>query len=92
MPTRYIWAVRGGSSKISSGEKHSLRMTAVLTIMYMYEESLPPNVTYVCQPLDVGVMALFKRNLRKLWHFVKKSSSGMTKIRFLSLHATSAWL
>ncbi|RHY47834.1 hypothetical protein DYB38_011684, partial [Aphanomyces astaci] len=32
MPPRYIWAVRGGSSKISSGEKHSLRMTAVLTV------------------------------------------------------------
>ncbi|RHY87509.1 hypothetical protein DYB28_003093 [Aphanomyces astaci] len=32
MPSRYIWAVRGGSSKISSGEKHSLRMTAALTV------------------------------------------------------------
>ncbi|RLO08097.1 hypothetical protein DYB28_001274, partial [Aphanomyces astaci] len=32
MPPRYIWAVRGGSSKISSGEKHSLRMTPVLTV------------------------------------------------------------
>ncbi|RHY88644.1 hypothetical protein DYB35_012452 [Aphanomyces astaci] len=32
MPPRYIWAVRGGSSKISSGEKHSLRMTAVLRV------------------------------------------------------------
>ncbi|RHY74282.1 hypothetical protein DYB34_013671 [Aphanomyces astaci] len=32
MPPRYIWAVRGGSSKISSGEKHSLRMTAALTV------------------------------------------------------------
>ncbi|RHY81144.1 hypothetical protein DYB37_011501 [Aphanomyces astaci] len=31
MPPNYIWAVRGGSSKISSGEKHSMRMTAVLT-------------------------------------------------------------
>ncbi|ETV71432.1 hypothetical protein H257_13315 [Aphanomyces astaci] len=31
MPPRYIWAVRSGSSKILSGEKHSLRMTAVLT-------------------------------------------------------------
>ncbi|RHY90229.1 hypothetical protein DYB35_013612 [Aphanomyces astaci] len=32
MPPRYIWAVRGGSSKISSDEKPSLRMTAVLTV------------------------------------------------------------
>ncbi|RHY59851.1 hypothetical protein DYB30_010363 [Aphanomyces astaci] len=153
MPPRYIWAVRGGSSKISSGEKHSLRMTAVLTVRadgtklpilfimkgvpggriesgelatfpsghhyavqerawmdkrvwatylrdvlgeaieepsvvlldnfeshvsgesynIMYEElgahlcALPPNATSVCQPLDVGVMAPFKRNLRNLW-------------------------
>ncbi|RQM21488.1 hypothetical protein B5M09_009750 [Aphanomyces astaci] len=33
MPPRYIWAVRSGSSKILSGEKHSLRMTAVLTVL-----------------------------------------------------------
>ncbi|KAF0706744.1 hypothetical protein AaE_013971 [Aphanomyces astaci] len=39
----------------------------------MYEElgahlcALPPNATSVCQPLDVGVMAPFKRNLRNLW-------------------------
>ncbi|RHY46796.1 hypothetical protein DYB34_008583 [Aphanomyces astaci] len=39
----------------------------------MYEElgahlcPLPPNSTSVCQPLDVGVMAPFKRNLRNLW-------------------------
>ncbi|RHY25083.1 hypothetical protein DYB32_008527 [Aphanomyces invadans] len=31
MPPNYIWAKRGGSSKISAGEKHSMRMTAVLT-------------------------------------------------------------
>ncbi|RHZ16633.1 hypothetical protein DYB26_016419, partial [Aphanomyces astaci] len=153
MPPRYICAVRGGSSKISRGEKHSLRMTAVLTVradgtklpilfiikgvsggridsgelspfppgqLYavqedawmdkrvwatylrdvlgeaieepsvvlldnfeshvsgesyniMYEEigahlcALPSNATSVCQPLDVGVMAPFKRNLRNLW-------------------------
>ncbi|RQM12523.1 hypothetical protein B5M09_013159 [Aphanomyces astaci] len=29
--------------------------------------ALPPNATSVCQPLDVGVMAPFKRNLRNLW-------------------------
>ncbi|KAF0696170.1 Aste57867_13059 [Aphanomyces stellatus] len=32
MPPHAIWTVRGGSSKISSGEKHSYRMTAVLSI------------------------------------------------------------
>ncbi|RLO06880.1 hypothetical protein DYB28_013259, partial [Aphanomyces astaci] len=148
MPPRYIWVVRGGSSKISSGEMYSLHMTVVLTVradgtklpilfimkgvpggridelstfppghhyavqerawmdkrvwatylrdvlgeaieepsvvlldnleshvsgeLYniMYEElgahlcALPPNATSVCQPLDVGVMAPFKRNLR----------------------------
>ncbi|RHY05613.1 hypothetical protein DYB25_005057 [Aphanomyces astaci] len=32
LPPSYIWAVRGGSSKISAGEKHSMRMTAVLTV------------------------------------------------------------
>ncbi|KAF0714864.1 hypothetical protein AaE_011482, partial [Aphanomyces astaci] len=31
LPPTYIWAVRGGSAKISTGEKHSMRMTAVLT-------------------------------------------------------------
>ncbi|RHZ10936.1 hypothetical protein DYB37_013835 [Aphanomyces astaci] len=39
----------------------------------MYEElgahlcALSPNATSVYQPLDVGVMAPFKRNLRNLW-------------------------
>ncbi|RHZ24510.1 hypothetical protein DYB37_012295, partial [Aphanomyces astaci] len=32
MPPRYIWVVRGGRSNILSREKHSLRMTAVLTV------------------------------------------------------------
>ncbi|KAF0708449.1 hypothetical protein AaE_013210 [Aphanomyces astaci] len=32
MPPNAIWAVRGGSSKISSGEKHSFRMPAVLSV------------------------------------------------------------
>ncbi|ETV75853.1 hypothetical protein H257_09828 [Aphanomyces astaci] len=150
LPPSYIWAVRGGSSKISAGEKHLMRLTAVradrtkLPLMFimrgtpggriessefptfrsehyyavqtkawmdglvwaqylrevlggsieepsvvlmdnfechvsaasykiMYEElgthlrPLPPNSTSVCQPLDVGVMAPFKRNLRNLW-------------------------
>ncbi|RHY40914.1 hypothetical protein DYB34_011978 [Aphanomyces astaci] len=30
---------------------------------------LPPNSTSMCQPLDVGVMAPFKRYLRELWLF-----------------------
>ncbi|RHZ03135.1 hypothetical protein DYB31_009136 [Aphanomyces astaci] len=153
MPPNYIWAVRGGSSKISSGDKHSMRMTEALTakadgtkdpilfIMkgvpggrieanefptfpaghsyavqekagmdgrvwksylhtvlhddieeatvilvdnfesYVSEASykiineelgshlcpLPPNSTSMCQPLDVGVTAPFKRHLRELW-------------------------
>ncbi|RHZ18756.1 hypothetical protein DYB37_010528 [Aphanomyces astaci] len=32
MPPHAIWSVKGGSSKISSGEKHSYRMTAVLPV------------------------------------------------------------
>ncbi|RHY85764.1 hypothetical protein DYB35_011313 [Aphanomyces astaci] len=32
MPPRYIWSQRGGSPKLSKGEKHSYRMTVVLTI------------------------------------------------------------
>ncbi|RHY19890.1 hypothetical protein DYB32_010151 [Aphanomyces invadans] len=32
MPPHAIWSVRGGSSKISSGEKHSYRMTVVLSV------------------------------------------------------------
>ncbi|RLO03737.1 hypothetical protein DYB28_007750 [Aphanomyces astaci] len=31
MPPRYIWDVRRGAANISSGEKHSMRMTVVLT-------------------------------------------------------------
>ncbi|RHY40403.1 hypothetical protein DYB38_008463, partial [Aphanomyces astaci] len=31
MPPQYIWDVRGGGAKILSGEKHSMRMTVVLT-------------------------------------------------------------
>ncbi|KAF0765145.1 hypothetical protein AaE_003007, partial [Aphanomyces astaci] len=32
MPPKYIWSVKGGEPKIATGEKHSLRMTAVLTV------------------------------------------------------------
>jgi hypothetical protein len=153
MPPKYIWSVRGGDAKISSGEKHSLRMTAVLTVRadgtklpilfvirgipggridthelptyprghfyaiqrkawmdnnvwrtylrslllpainepsillldnfesHVSHESfdivenelgcslvpLPPNATSICQPLDVGIMAPFKRYLRDEW-------------------------
>ncbi|RHY67047.1 hypothetical protein DYB38_010291 [Aphanomyces astaci] len=153
MPPHAIWSVRGTPAKISSGEKHSYRMTAVLgarangdklpilfimrgepggpiernefdsfpighyyavqdsawmdervwafylrsvlkprvqepTVLLMdnfdphvskqglriaSEEcgcvaaAIPPNATSVVQPLDVGVMAPFKRHLRDLW-------------------------
>ncbi|KAF0694709.1 Aste57867_14436 [Aphanomyces stellatus] len=152
MPPRYIWSRRGESSKLSTGEKHSYRMTAVLTIrrdgvklpilfvirgqpggkidtdeipkyphghfytmhakawmdkgvwqQYLWfvlgeniqgksvlvldnfkshvskegiktAESigcvvcpLPANATSHCQPLDVSIMAPFKRHLRNLW-------------------------
>ncbi|CAK4129259.1 unnamed protein product [Aphanomyces euteiches] len=32
MAPRYIWSPRGGNANLASGEKHSYRMTAVLTI------------------------------------------------------------
>ncbi|RHY62135.1 hypothetical protein DYB30_006657 [Aphanomyces astaci] len=152
MPPRKIWSERGSGAKLTKGEKHSYRMTAVLTIrrdgvklpimfvikgkplaviettefatyppghfyimqkkawmdtqvweQYLWSvlaerverESLlvldnleshvceasiatanmlgynvcpvPPNSTSHCQPLDVSVMARFKRNLRDLW-------------------------
>jgi hypothetical protein len=153
MPPNAIWSKRGKSAKISSGEKHSFRMTAVLTIradgtklpilfimkgtsggviertefdefpmghyyavqnkawmdgrvwaFYLRrllapqiqepsvllldnfdahvsasgykiasEEAgclvaaIPPNATSAVQPLDVGIMAPFKRHLRSLW-------------------------
>ncbi|KAF0703472.1 hypothetical protein AaE_015357 [Aphanomyces astaci] len=135
MPPHAIWAVCGGSSKISSGEKNSYRMTAVLSVRangeklpilfimrgvpgglieqsefddypighyyallkYQVREPsvllldnfdphvskeglkiaseecgcvvapIPPNATSVVQPLDVGIMAPFKRHLRNLW-------------------------
>ncbi|RLO03724.1 hypothetical protein DYB28_015905 [Aphanomyces astaci] len=34
MPPRYIWSKMGGTPKLSKGEKHSYRMTAVLTIRH----------------------------------------------------------
>ncbi|RHZ39790.1 hypothetical protein DYB26_012195 [Aphanomyces astaci] len=153
MPPKYIWSIRGGDAKVSSGEKHSLRMTVALTVRadvsklpllfvvrglpggriethelptypaghvyavqqkawmdnnvwrlylrtlllpcveapsvilvdnfesHVSDESysfvevelscllvpLPPNATSTCQPLDVGVMAPFKRFLRDEW-------------------------
>ncbi|RHY03086.1 hypothetical protein DYB25_005987 [Aphanomyces astaci] len=153
MPPKYIWSARGGDAKISTGEKHSLRMTAVLTVrangdklpilfvirgapggrietselpqfprghVYAVQQKawmdntvwnyylrtllannlldhsvvlldnfashvnddsyrivheelgsllcpIPPNATSICQPLDVGVMAPFKRYLRDAW-------------------------
>ncbi|RHZ08639.1 hypothetical protein DYB26_014715 [Aphanomyces astaci] len=153
MPPKYIWSARGGDANISTGEKHSLRMTAVLTVrangdklpilfvirgapggrfetselplfprghVYAVQQKawmdntvwnyylrtllannlsdhsvvlldnfashvnddsyrivhealgsllcpIPPNATSICQPLDVGVMAPFKRYLRDAW-------------------------
>ncbi|RHZ23192.1 hypothetical protein DYB31_015328 [Aphanomyces astaci] len=135
LPPRYIWSVRGGSSKISAGEKHSMHMTAVLTYLrevlsesieepsvvlldnfechvsdesykIMYEElgahlcPLPPNSTSVCQPLDVGVMAPFKRNLRNLWLLEEQivgddedpfSSTACQKRMAMVKRAIAAW-
>ncbi|RHZ05797.1 hypothetical protein DYB26_011133 [Aphanomyces astaci] len=153
MPPNAIWAVKGGSAKISSGDKNSYRMTAVLAVRANGEKlpspfilrgipggpieqdefdsypighyyavqkrawmdsrvwaiylrkvlrpqvrepsallldnfkphvskerrkiaseevgcvvaDIPPNATSVVQPLDVGIMAPFKRHLRNLW-------------------------
>ncbi|RLO05884.1 hypothetical protein DYB28_010468 [Aphanomyces astaci] len=152
MPPRYIWAKKGGNTKLSKGEKNSYRMTVVLTIRrdglklpilfiikgepgglieksefktypsshyyaiqkkawmnaslwewYLWNvlaervegESLlildnfechvskealetsqvvgfnvvplPANATSHCQPLDVSIMAPFKRHLRDMW-------------------------
>ncbi|CAK4352360.1 unnamed protein product, partial [Aphanomyces euteiches] len=39
MPPRTIWSIRGGNSALSAGEKHSMRMTAVLTVRGMITES-----------------------------------------------------
>ncbi|KAF0710198.1 hypothetical protein AaE_012630 [Aphanomyces astaci] len=141
LPPSYIWEVRGGSSKLSAGEKHSMRMTAVLTVradgtklplmfimrgtpggriessefptfpcehyyavqtkacmygrvwaQYLQEvlgESIEePSVVLMDnfeghvsapsykimyeEPLDVGVMAPFKRNLSNLWLLEQK--------------------
>ncbi|KAF0687829.1 Aste57867_20481 [Aphanomyces stellatus] len=152
MPPRYIWSRSGGNAKLSAGEQHSYRMTAVLSILrdgkkmpimfvikgqsgglierreldtypsghfyavqkkawmdgsvwqqflwfvlaeevqgksvlvldnfesHISKESvesaetigmdvctLPPNATSHCQPLDVSIMAPFKRHMRDLW-------------------------
>ncbi|RHY23458.1 hypothetical protein DYB32_009188, partial [Aphanomyces invadans] len=115
MPPNYIWAKRGGSSKISAGEKHSMRMTAVLTaradgqkfpIMFIMKElgsqlcPLPPNATSFCQPLDVVVMAPFKRNMREHWLYEEMiegddddPSSLTSKLKRMALikRAIAAW-
>ncbi|RHY48754.1 hypothetical protein DYB30_009013 [Aphanomyces astaci] len=153
MPPHAIWSVRGGSAKISAGEKNSYRITAVLAMrangeklpiqfimrgkqgggietaefdgfpiahhyavqdkawmdsrvwaLYLREvlkpqvrepsvllldifdphvskqgvkiaseeagcvvAAIPPNATSHVQPLDVGIMAPFKRHMRNLW-------------------------
>ncbi|KAF0706462.1 hypothetical protein AaE_014095 [Aphanomyces astaci] len=62
----------------------------------MYEElgahvcALPPNATSVCQPLDVGVMAPFKRNLRTCG-CSETSSLAMMMIHFHLPRVKSAW-
>ncbi|RHZ31864.1 hypothetical protein DYB31_008913 [Aphanomyces astaci] len=168
LPPTYIWAVCGGNAKISTGEKHSMRMTAVLTARadgqklplllitkgvpeypgralkptmwrqylrdvlgesieepsvvlmdnfechvsdesykIMHEElgshlcALPPNATSVCQPLNVGVMAPFKRNLRSLWLYEEQlegdddddpySPTARQKRMAMVLRAIAAW-
>ncbi|RHY02537.1 hypothetical protein DYB36_008393 [Aphanomyces astaci] len=74
MPPRYIWAVRGGSSKFSSGEKHSLRMTAVLTVradgnklpILFIMKGVPPGHHYAVQQrawMDTRVWATYLRDV-----------------------------
>ncbi|RHY43640.1 hypothetical protein DYB30_012877 [Aphanomyces astaci] len=59
-----------------------------------------PNSTSVCQPLDVGVMAPFKRNLRNLWLLEEKiigddedpySLTAQQKRMAMVQRAISAW-
>ncbi|RHY81967.1 hypothetical protein DYB26_016128 [Aphanomyces astaci] len=72
----------------------------------MYDElgahlcALPPNATSVCQPLDVGVMAPLKRNLRNLWLFEEQilgddddpfSLTARQKRNAMVNRAISAW-
>ncbi|RHY64929.1 hypothetical protein DYB26_002328 [Aphanomyces astaci] len=49
MPPRYIWSKIGGTPKLSKGEKHSYRMTAVLTIR-RDGEKLPILIVIKGQP------------------------------------------
>ncbi|RHY15239.1 hypothetical protein DYB36_009582 [Aphanomyces astaci] len=41
MPPRYIWSKKGGTPKLSKGEKHSYRMTAVLMYARFRQTQLP---------------------------------------------------
>ncbi|KAF0706910.1 hypothetical protein As57867_002171, partial [Aphanomyces stellatus] len=64
--------------------------------------ALPPNATGVCQPLDVGIMAPFKRHLRDLWLLEDEiqgpedeqdieSPTACEKRRVMILRAIKAW-
>ncbi|RHY27075.1 hypothetical protein DYB32_007071 [Aphanomyces invadans] len=72
----------------------------------MYDElgthlcPLPPNSTSVCQPLDVGVMVPFNRNLRNLWLYEEQvvgddedpySLSAKQKRMAMVKRAIAAW-
>ncbi|ETV74098.1 hypothetical protein H257_11400 [Aphanomyces astaci] len=59
MPPHAIWAVRGGSSKISSGDKHSYRMTAVLSVRTIGEKL--PLLFLFLQP-QIAQVALKRRH------------------------------
>ncbi|RHZ33972.1 hypothetical protein DYB37_013701 [Aphanomyces astaci] len=41
MPPRYTWSKKGGTPKLSKGEKHSYRMTAVLMYACFRQTQLP---------------------------------------------------
>ncbi|RHY24252.1 hypothetical protein DYB32_008918 [Aphanomyces invadans] len=62
MPSRYIWSRRGGSPKLSKGEKHSYRTTAVLTIRR--------------DGLKLPILFVIKANRQYLWFVLAERVTG----------------
>ncbi|ETV74094.1 hypothetical protein H257_11396 [Aphanomyces astaci] len=80
MPPHYIWAVRGGSSKISAGEKHSMRMTAVLTARTARRThrnkrgAYLPRRTLLRRPREGLDARVWKQFLRSVLHDIEECS------------------
>ena len=54
--------------------------------------ALPPNSTFICQPLDVGVMGPFKQIIGRMWLTDKnQSKTAEEKRKATIMRAICAW-